>query len=446
MKRSLTFAAALASTAAVTLPQAADAATYCVAKPSCVAGGGSNAVTLDAALAAAGKLSKGPDRIEIGPGDFVAPHGWEYWAKAGEGVDVVGSGRGLTRLESAGTTNGVEITLRILGVPESSVSDLSIVAPGPLGSGSLAIGLATSATVQRVDVSGASGYAGIDLQKGGSLVDSTVLGSGARPAIMSTEAQTSVTRSSIKTPGTAISAASGADLRVSRTTIEAGQGTDVSGTGTLSIDDSLITTHGGPGLATETGANTNLTAVNDTVVGDGSSIGVLAGDGGAGHKTHVTLQNTIVSNYVKSLRANSAGGAVDVTVRGSDWDAAIQASAGQVDASQANLHVDPGFVDAAGGDFHLRADSPLIDAGIAAGSSDRDLGGAMRALDGNGDGVAAPDIGAYEAPAVPLKPQSPDPAAPPVQTPPVQTPVVDTSAPYIKSLKFVKRRFRVVLS
>ena len=65
-----------------------------------------------------------------------------------------------------------------------------------------------------------------------------------------------------------------------------------------------------------------------------------------------------------------------------------------------NLQDDPRFIDMTAGDYHLRADSPAIDAGLTAVAPERDLDGAGRPLDGNGDGMAVVDIGAYEFGAV----------------------------------------------
>ena len=62
-----------------------------------------------------------------------------------------------------------------------------------------------------------------------------------------------------------------------------------------------------------------------------------------------------------------------------------------------NLDVDPRFVDLDAGDLHLRHDSPGIDAGVfVEGLPDTDDEGDARAVDGDGDGMALPDIGADE--------------------------------------------------
>lgn len=64
-----------------------------------------------------------------------------------------------------------------------------------------------------------------------------------------------------------------------------------------------------------------------------------------------------------------------------------------------NINLDPLFVDMVTEDFRLQYDSPCIDAGnnasVPAGVS-RDLAGNMRIADGNYDGAAKVDMGAYE--------------------------------------------------
>jgi len=60
------------------------------------------------------------------------------------------------------------------------------------------------------------------------------------------------------------------------------------------------------------------------------------------------------------------------------------------------ISADPSFVDAAGRDYHLSEDSSCMDVGTNENAPNIDLDGKPRPIDGNGDGSAIIDMGAYE--------------------------------------------------
>ena len=65
--------------------------------------------------------------------------------------------------------------------------------------------------------------------------------------------------------------------------------------------------------------------------------------------------------------------------------------------TDSNVSIDPKFADPGVGDFHLRPDSPLIDAGREANAPSDDFDGDARPHDGDENGTAAVDIGFDEA-------------------------------------------------
>jgi hypothetical protein len=78
---------------------------------------------------------------------------------------------------------------------------------------------------------------------------------------------------------------------------------------------------------------------------------------------------------------------------GGEWDDSLGTNSGN------NIDADPHFLDAAGGDLRLPWFSPAVDAGDNdANDTAEDLLGLPRISDGNADGNAVIDMGAYETP------------------------------------------------
>ena len=118
----------------------------------------------------------------------------------------------------------------------------------------------------------------------------------------------------------------------------------------------------------------------------------------------ITLRDSIVTGIATPLSCFE-GGTVpqgSITVSNSALAAAVTNSCGDppLDAgitTTATTTVTPGFVNAAGGDFRLRWNSPLLDlAGQAPLPGLLDLAGNARVVDGDGSGLAVADLGAYE--------------------------------------------------
>lgn len=75
----------------------------------------------------------------------------------------------------------------------------------------------------------------------------------------------------------------------------------------------------------------------------------------------------------------------------------LSAACGTPIGTNGNVSFDPGLIDPTAGDYHLRADSPLIDAGTNTGAPTTDIDGDARPHDGDESGSAVVDIGFDEA-------------------------------------------------
>ena len=120
----------------------------------------------------------------------------------------------------------------------------------------------------------------------------------------------------------------------------------------------------------------------------------------------VKLTNSILRGGGKALFAQSAG-AGDATVAASysDYDPSFNTSTGPTQIGEANVSNvgDAGFVASGSGDFRLLPTSKLVDAGDPATAQGVDLAGNPLVADGNGDGIARRDLGAFEVQAAPQR-------------------------------------------
>jgi len=135
--------------------------------------------------------------------------------------------------------------------------------------------------------------------------------------------------------------------------------------------------------------------VNNTFVGNGRD-GWGVGIGIETQQfTNVLIRNNICSGNTYSQMSAPPSTLPQLTVDHNLSDGAHDPDY-EIHGVDDLLDVSPLFADPSLGDFHLLAGSPAIDAGSAVDAPANDFAGDVRPQDGDGDGVAACDIGAYE--------------------------------------------------
>ena len=385
-----------------------EAATFCVADPSCTpSGGGSNAATIQAAFDGAAVVP-GKDTVEVGAGTF-AP------ADSGQSnpIDLVGAGRTATQISAPG---GQYSLLRLADLG-SSVSALGVVMDGDDYQGLLIAGSASE-----IEVSGTStspNPVGVVLDSNSaSLSHSRVLLPTAGPSTgVLAWGLAPVIEDSRVEAGTGIWG--GETIRRVRVVAETAGITGFFSGGRTSLEQATIRILGAGGTALESHGglfHSSLTATNVTALGPGSGTGATATAGcGMGPSTAmVTLRSTILRGFATDLSRVgttcppipplSPGGpsAATMDVAHSLFDPATitESGTGSLTLGPGNLNADPLFLDPAAGDLHLQSGSPAIDHGDpsppAAGESTVDLDGNPREVDGDADATARRDIGAFE--------------------------------------------------
>lgn len=446
---------------ALLLASPAVADTYCVGVAGCDLS--HTFGHLQGALNASSTNAVNPDTVRIGPvtladGPFISS----------SPVDIVGAGVGQTVLTNpAGTTQPV---LSLTGEGNETVADLSIrLAPstGSFVPQGLVIygGVAGHGVAERLDISAPGPLNAVAIGavagNGATLRDSTVAVAPADGSIaVSANGGATVERSTLTGSVGLFSGVTGYPpphwTNVGRyLDITAHQPAAAEGS-TLKLQSSLLRAPGpfsiGLWAKGDEGPNESaaIEATNVTVVGDGSAGGVGIRAQAAQNEVPrhadatVLLRNSILYDFAQPIVRNGqdagAGlnaGAANVEILNSLYDrtiAPVESGPGALTSVASLGPLDPGFVGP--GDFHLAAGSPLIDAGDSSALPETDLDGAARALDGNGDGIVLPDIGAYERAALILPGNGPVGSA-------AAGAGGDTTAPRLTGVSLSHRRFRV---
>lgn len=410
---------------------AADATTFCVPTyhPACP-DNGSNVAQSDVQTAMQAQGSDGiADQVLIAPGTYTDPDSIDP-----AGTDellVQGAGPDQTTLTSSSSLNAIVLNLHAPGNARAiTVRDLTVAVPDSMPDGG---GLAIQQSgdlLENVDIVSHNPQADAITSwvgAGGVYRGGEIRGDGTGSidwAIATSALTTDITVEDvvIRDAGTALRNTHDVTLTARRMRIVGPKQVAVTASrGTTQIENSVIETAPVTNALyafANSASDVAIVADHVTAVGSGNATAVGAHvQAGAAGDASVTVTNSILHGYVGAYLRQAPTGvgtgdaAVAISHTNVPLGTVVDSGDGAADLAASNTAHDPGFEGP--GDFRLAAGSPSIDAGDPGAGLTSDILGVTRPLDGDGDGNAVRDQGAYEFvppddPSDPSDPQDPD--------------------------------------
>lgn len=405
----------LAAGAALLAPAAAHATDYCVQPAATCApantypqSGAGVQAALDAAVA-------NDDRVLLGAATYTAPTtaGFKY-LQAGIRIQVVGAGSASTVLTGPDDTT---TTLTVASAAGTVVRDLGVRIPKRVANAFFLTGLnLVKGQATRVAVTSDPALNGTSAVVIGAATfedGSVTLPAGNSIVAINPSADGATVRNSTIVAGGGVNPHY-ADFTLDHSRVTALTSGAYTSTGLGGrITDSVLTAAAGAtgvGTTTQNGTDAAVRVDHSTIVGAAGAVtGVYANGSSNGHTATVDVHDSIVRGFMHGrVRATNgaqttAGVATTYSaVTDTAGDQNLGMAGGGAITSAHDLAVDPQFVDEAGGDFHLKATSPALDAGDPAGllmgEPALDFTGSPRIADGDNTCGAVSDLGAYELP------------------------------------------------